>query len=984
MKRQWLPEELVEHFTLLPDDRSIVAPKEGSNQLGFAVWLKFFQYEARFPRSRQEIPKSVVSYIAKQLSLSPRLFRDYGGPKRTTSRHRVEIREYFGFRESTLKDARVIKDWLCERVLINERNEAHLEEALYQQFRHLKLVPPSHKQVVRLLRSAVRTVETSFCQQIHKQLSTITIARLDDLLSTETKSEAGQGFQLRPSVFSTLKTDPGKVSVDSLIAEIEKLNRIRQLRLPSNLFETVPPKVLKHYRRRASAENPRDLRRHPKPIRYTLLAAFCVQRSQEITDSLLDLLIQIIHRLHINAERKVDKQLVEEFKRVDNKPELLYRIADATLKQPDESVKTVVYPIAQPHTLESVVQEYQASKTYQQRVYTVMRGSYLHHYRRMVPHILETLNFRSNNESHRPVILALDLLKRNQETKQRYYTSDEHLYIKGVLKSGWRKLVVEPDGEGNERVNRVNYEICVLQALRDRLRSKEIWVEGAKRYGNPETDLPQDFEENREVYYQALKQPLDAEDFIAKLQQDMTQALTRLNENLPHNPTVQIGKRRGKPWITVSPLEKQPESLNIKSLKREIKRCWPMTGLLDVLKEADLRVNFTQQFRSSASRETLAPKTIQRRLILCLFGLGTNTGFKRLCAGTDSDTYDDLRYIKKHFINKEHLRNAIAQIVNAIFQSRLTQIWGEGTTACASDAKKFGAWDQNLMTEWHIRYGGRGVMVYWHVEKKSVCVYSQLKTCSSSEVAAMIEGLLRHSTDMNIEKNYVDTHGQSLVGFAFCHLLGFQLMPRIKRVGEKRLYLPSNQQRKDFPNLDLVLSKAINWDLIRQQYDQMVKYATALKLGTAEAEAILKRFNRNTSPLHPTHLALLELGKAVRTIFLCNYLHSEALRQEINEALNVIEQWNGANGFIFYGKSGEVATNRSDEQELSILALHLLQISMVYINTLMIQQVLTEPAWVERMTVEDLRALTPLIWEHINPYGLFDLDMDQRLDLAAA
>ena len=464
----------------------------------------------------------------------------------------------------------------------------------------------------------------------------------------------------------------------------------------------------------------------------------------------------------------------------------------------------------------------------------------------------------------------------------------------------------------------------------------------------------------------------------------MTQALTLLNEHLPKNPLVQIGKRRGQPWITVSPLEKQAEPANLRYLKREIKRRWPMTSLLDMFKEADLRVNFTDQFRSSASRETLDPKTTQRRLLLCLFGLGTNTGFKRLCAGTDRETYDDLRYIKKHFINKEHLRNGIAQMVNAIFQSRLTRIWGEGTTACASDAKKFGAWDQNLMTEWHIRYGGRGVMVYWHVEKKSVCVYSQLKNCSSSEVAAMIEGLLRHSTDLKVERNYVDTHGQSLVGFAFCHLLGFQLMPRIKRVGEQRLYLPSSEQRKDFPNLDTVLSKAINWDLIRQQYDQMVKYATALRLGTAEAEAILKRFRRNTSPLHPTHLALLELGKAIRTIFLCQYLHSEELRREINEGLNVVEQWNGANSFIFYGKSGEVATNRSDEQELSILALHLLQISMEYINTLMMQQILTEPQWMERMTVEDLRALTPLIWEHINPYGLFDLDMNQRLNLAVA
>ena len=68
----------------------------------------------------------------------------------------------------------------------------------------------------------------------------------------------------------------------------------------------------------------------------------------------------------------------------------------------------------------------------------------------------------------------------------------------------------------------------------------------------------------------------------------------------------------------------------------------------------------------------------------------------------------------------------------------VTKIWGEGTTACASDAKHFGAWDQNLLSEWHRRYGGRGVAVYWHVEKHATCIYSQLKTVASSEVAAML------------------------------------------------------------------------------------------------------------------------------------------------------------------------------------------------------------------------------------------------------
>ena len=120
------------------------------------------------------------------------------------------------------------------------------------------------------------------------------------------------------------------------------------------------------------------------------------------------------------------------------------------------------------------------------------------------------------------------------------------------------------------------------------------------------------------------------------------------------------------------------------------------------------------------------------------------------------------------------------------------------------------------------------------------------------------------------------------------------------------------------------------------------RYTTALRLGTAETESILRRFTRNNVQ-HPTYKAFAELGKAIKTIFLCQYLHREELRREINEGLNVIEQWNGANDFVFFARRGELVSNRREGHEISMLSLHLLQNCMVYINTLMLQQILAQP-----------------------------------------
>jgi len=132
----------------------------------------------------------------------------------------------------------------------------------------------------------------------------------------------------------------------------------------------------------------------------------------------------------------------------------------------------------------------------------------------------------------------------------------------------------------------------------------------------------------------------------------------------------------------------------------------------------------------------------------------------------------------------------------------------------------------------------------------------------------MIEGVIHHCTEMEVDRQYVDSHGQSTVAFAFCRLLGFLLLPRLKAIHSQTLYRPETGKADAYADLQLILGKPIDWDLVRQQYDQMIRYTTALRLGTAETEAILRRFTRHNVQ-HPTYKAFAELGKAIKTIFLC-------------------------------------------------------------------------------------------------------------------
>jgi TnpA family transposase len=197
-----------------------------------------------------------------------------------------------------------------------------------------------------------------------------------------------------------------------------------------------------------------------------------------------------------------------------------------------------------------------------------------------------------------------------------------------------------------------------------------------------------------------------------------------------------------------------------------------------------------------------------------------------------------------------------------------------------------------------------------------------------------------------------------------------------------KLYRPVAGEPDAYPNLAPALTRPIRWDLIGQQYDQMIKYATAIRAGTASTEAILRRFTRNAT--HPTYAAMLEVGRAQKTIFLARYLRVRDLQREIEEGLNVVESSNRANSVIAYGNGGQIATNRRDEQEMFVACLRILQAALIFVNTLMLQDVLDEPAWSELLTPADRRGLTPLFWTHVLPYGEVRLDMTSRLAFSAA
>ncbi len=215
------------------------------------------------------------------------------------------------------------------------------------------------------------------------------------------------------SVLALIKSAPGNVSLE-MLAELEKLEAVRAVALPARLFSDVTPRVLADWRQRASVESASHLREHPRALRLTLLAALLWAREREITDTLVDLLISTVHRIGARAQKKVTNELIGEFKKIANK--------ETTAVQGRRGVGLASGRSRQGGGLPGRRWRADAARsccrvqvlgpTHRRTVQTSSRPPYSH-YRRGLIRLLQSLEFRSNNSVHRPVLDALELVARH-------------------------------------------------------------------------------------------------------------------------------------------------------------------------------------------------------------------------------------------------------------------------------------------------------------------------------------------------------------------------------------------------------------------------------------------------------------------------------------------------------------------------------------------------------------------------------------------
>jgi Domain of unknown function (DUF4158) len=326
-KASYTHEELVEHFLLSPTEHALVATcRSDVNRHGVAVLLKAVQHLGYFPDDLRQVPEAVRTFIAHQLQLLWDHTADYPRHPSTRDLHLALIRQHTGFHFPTGQDKQALEMWLRLHGAPEAPTEEELCECAYARLRACGIELPAEAELRRIVRAALHGFFDDWYQRVTAQLTETVRATLDALLVV--------GPDETQSAFDRLKAEPSAPGVKPLRQEVAKLQILRAIGVPAESLAAVPFKVLQTLKRRATNERAGEMRAHPDPIRYALMACFIHVRTMEVTDDVVRMMLEIIRRVETQTEKHLHKALLRDIKRVAGKVQLkhghdlLYLCAD--------------------------------------------------------------------------------------------------------------------------------------------------------------------------------------------------------------------------------------------------------------------------------------------------------------------------------------------------------------------------------------------------------------------------------------------------------------------------------------------------------------------------------------------------------------------------------------------------------------------------------------------------------------------------------
>lgn len=403
----------------------------------------------------------------------------------------------------------------------------------------------------------------------------------------------------------------------------------------------------------------------------------------------------------------------------------------------------------------------------------------------------------------------------------------------------------------------------------------------------------------------------------------------------------------------------------------------PRVELSELLIEVDCWTGFSRCFEHAGGSESRSPNLLHH-LYASILAQGCNFGLVRMAQIADL-SYDRLAWHTNWYLREQTLKAAVTKLVNYHHGLPLAQFWGGGTLS-SSDGQRFPVSGKVRNATALPRYFGygKGVTFYTWTSDQYSQYGAKVIPATVRDATYVLDEILDNETDLAIVEHTTDTAGYTEIVFALFDLLGMQFSPRIRDLGDQRLY--RLDKSKTYPNLEPRLKGKLSRDLILRHWDDLLRVAGSLKLGWVTASLFigkLQSFRRQ----NVLTKALQEYGCLVKTIFILRYLADEAYRRRIGIQLNKGEALHALRRFLVLANEGKIRRKQQEQQTNQASCLNLITNAIVVWNTVYMTAALDQLR-AEGHTVndDDVAHLSPARYEHINPYGKYRFELEENIN----
>ncbi|MGH3708160.1 MAG: Tn3 family transposase [Pseudonocardiaceae bacterium] len=603
--------------------------------------------------------------------------------------------------------------------------------------------------------------------------------------------------------------------------------------------------------------------------------------------------------------------------------------------------------------------------------HTALMERYYRSHRSALFGLLEVLELESTSTDH-GVGDAVAVLRANRHRVGEYLPDHHEGKSIDVSFTGelWRSTL--RDRRRPDRLRRRHFEVCVFAHLAAELRTGDIAVVGSESYANLHTQL-MSWDECRPLVADYCAQaglPDTAAEAIAAWKSQLTSMAAAVDTGYPDNADLVIDA--GRPVLKRrAGKERRASAL---ALEAAIHQRLPERGLLEILARTAYRIGWTRHFGPPSGSDPKVRDAFGRH-VATTFCYGTYLGPAQLARHMPGQVsaHELTRAFHQH-CGLDRLHAAHTDVINAFAGLDITRLWGDGSVV-AADGSQISTWENSLLAEISIRYGGVGKIAYRHVSDTYIALFTRFIPCGVWEAVYILDGLLVNDSDLQPHTIHADTQGQSLPVYGLATLLGFELLPRVRNWHDLIFYRPDSRTR--YRHIDpLFGSQTIDWRLLEDHWPDLIRTAISIREGRISSITLLRRL-RYDSHKNRLYRAFRELGRVMRTLVLLRYLSEPALRETITAITNRVEAFHGFAGWLGFGaEEGVIAHNDPVYQEKLVKFNQLIANCALYSTAADITAVVNElVADSQRVDPVDLATVSPLITHTIRRFGDWHLDL---------